>query len=819
MYAALVRLALPDLQHCFDPVYYLDRYPDVKRSGMDPLGHYLLYGAPEGRQPNPLFDVKYYLTGNPDVAASGANPLVHFLRYGWKEGRRPNPLFDAVFYAAHCRAGRLGARNPFVDYVVRRRQGERPQAWLPFTLPAQSYQVATTHTVERHVVDIIIPVYSGLAETRRCLESVLGAACKTAHEIVLVNDRAPDPALGQYLREMAAAHGLILIENSENLGFAGSVNRGLGRHPDRDVVLLNNDTEVAHDWLDRLAGAAGCLSPTGCLSPAGQTTKNDRLSYTGTVTPFSNNATICSYPMGGATVGELDAVFRQVNAGHRVSIPTAVGFCMYIRRDCLDAVGEFRAEVFGKGYGEENDFCLRATYKGWSHVLAADVFVYHAGETSFGPEAAARRKTAAETLERLHPRYPRMIGDHMGSDPAKAYRIAVSAWRMRESGRPVILAISHDLGGGVEQYVGELREILAGQAEMLMLTPSSCGAVVLRNLNPEDDFSVAFDVESDYAALVELLRRCGVSRMHVQHLLGHTLDVGRLQRDLGVPLDFSVHDYYAVCPQVTMTDAAGRYCGEPDTAGCNACLAGRPPWSRLDIGVDIGAWREKYGSIVKGADRVIAPSRDAADRLRHYFPGANMVSAAHPGQIAMTSPAPQPLTPDQPLVVAALGTMTQHKGIHRLRAAANAARRQNLPLRFTLVGHVVLPAASEPFDQTGPYKKDELPGLLRKSGAQVVWFPAQWPETFSYTLSVCLEMGLPVIAPDIGAFAERVAGRSWTWIVPWDWDTGRLIEFFLSVRRDHFLTGLAPAVPAAKDGAAGAFYPVAYLADTSPRND
>ena len=49
-----------------------------------------------------------------------------------------------------------------------------------------------------------------------------------------------------------------------------------------------------------------------------------------------------------------------MNAGHRVGIPTAVGFCMYIRRECLKEVGEFRAEVFGKGYGEENDFCLRA---------------------------------------------------------------------------------------------------------------------------------------------------------------------------------------------------------------------------------------------------------------------------------------------------------------------------------------------------------------------------------------------------------------------------------------------------------------------------
>ena len=659
------RLILPDLKRCFDAAFYLDLYPDVHQSGLHPLAHFLLYGGREGRQPNPLFDAQYYLACNADVAATSANPLVHFLRYGWKEGRRPNILFDAAFYVAHYPDRRYP--NPFVDYVVRRQKGERPQAYLPFSLPSQSYQVATRQDIENTTtIDIVIPVHSGLPETRRCLESVLHSVCKTPHEIVLVNDQAPDPALSRYLREAAATPGITLLENAENLGFAASVNRGMDLHPDRDVVLLNNDTEVANDWLDRLAAAAYACPRTG------------------TVTPFSNHATICSYPQGSAATAELDAIFRQVNAGHRVDIPTAVGFCMYIRRECLNQVGTFHPEIFGKGYGEENDFCLRALYKGWGHVLAADVFVYHAGETSFGAEAAARRKAAVDTVQRLYPDYGRMLADHLQSDPAKPYRIAVSAWRMRRSGRPVILAISHGRGGGVEQYIAELRQILTGQAEMLLLTPAGCGAVLLRNLAPSDDFSVAFDSQTDYEPLLELLRQCGVSRLHVHQILGHTLAVERLQRDLNVPLDFSLHDYFVICPQVTLTDAAGRYCGEPHAAGCNACLALRP-LARDQAGpcLDITAWREKYASLVMRADRVIAPSRDTADRFRRHFPAANIVVAPHPSTVG-PSPAPRPLTPDQPLVIAVLGAMVQHKGIARLRAAAHTAYRQKLPLRVRL---------------------------------------------------------------------------------------------------------------------------------------
>jgi glycosyltransferase involved in cell wall biosynthesis len=152
------------------------------------------------------------------------------------------------------------------------------------------------------------------------------------------------------------------------------------------------------------------------------------------------------------------------------------------------------------------------------------------------------------------------------------------------------------------------------------------------------------------------------------------------------------------------------------------------------------------------------------------------------------------------MVIAVLGALNLHKGALRFRACAGEAERRKLPLRFQAV------------TEAGPYRNEQLPGLLREMGAHVVWFPAQWPETFSYTLSVCLELGLPVVAPDMGAFPERLAGRSWSWIVPWDQDTDRMLEFFLLIRQENFLTGKAPVVPEtdvrkAEDG----FYPLQYL--------
>ncbi|MBY0294466.1 MAG: hypothetical protein K2X71_00250 [Methylobacterium sp.] len=71
----------------FDPVYYLDTYPDVAAHGCDPLEHYLVFGWKEGRDPSAQFSTTGYLSANPDVAAAGINPLVHYRMHGLSEGR------------------------------------------------------------------------------------------------------------------------------------------------------------------------------------------------------------------------------------------------------------------------------------------------------------------------------------------------------------------------------------------------------------------------------------------------------------------------------------------------------------------------------------------------------------------------------------------------------------------------------------------------------------------------------------------------------------------------------------------------------------
>ena len=272
-------------------------------------------------------------------------------------------------------------------------------------------------------IDIVIPVYKGEAETRACVESVLASRVATPHEVTVIDDASPEPPISAWLQGLARAGRITLITHPANRGFVATANEGMSLHRDRDVVLLNSDTEVAAGWLDRLAAHAR------------------RDAGVGTVTPFSNNATICSYPRTlerndlpeGETTASLDQAFARANADLAADIPTAVGFCMLITRECLDRVGLFDEARYGAGYGEEVDFCMRASRAGFRHVIAADVFVRHAGEVSFGDSGAERRGRAQAIVDELYPEFQPRVRDFIAKDPLAELRGRADRARGRRS--------------------------------------------------------------------------------------------------------------------------------------------------------------------------------------------------------------------------------------------------------------------------------------------------------------------------------------------------------------------------------------------------
>lgn len=676
--------------------------------------------------------------------------------------------------------------RPLVRLKMALKRSMPSQATSPY--PAPTTVVARRPPSLPQPVDVIVPVYKGLTDTQRCILSVLGSQCATPWRLVVINDASPEPAVTTWLREVAATEPrMLLLENPDNLGFVGTVNRGMALSPGADVLLLNSDTEVANDWLDRLCATAHAHPRNG------------------TVTPFSNNATICSYPRfcepnalaAGHTTASLDALVAQTCPGAAVDVPTGIGFCMYIRRDCLNAVGLFDVPNFGKGYGEENDFCRRAHALGWRNLHALDTFVLHAGGVSFGASKSQRELDAMETLRRLHPDYEGAVMQFLTLDPAQPYRRALDIARLKASPLPKVLCVVHDRAGGTLRHVRELAAALQTSATMLLLIPAPGERVRLSLALPTEEMVLEFHVHQQFDALVSLLSTIGISLVHFHHLLGHAASVKTLPELLGVPFDFTAHDHFSYCPQISLTDHRNRYCGEEGTVQCNGCLAKAP----APGGVDIVTWRNTHRDFLRQARHILAPSADMAHRMERFVPGVDIRHAPHldldTGE-ATAPPRPLAKRPASvPLKVVVIGALSSIKGADMLEAVAIAAAKAAAPVEFHLLGYGYRNLKTQPrahLTVHGEYSDTDLPRLLEWLQPDVAWFPAQWPETYSYTLSACLTAGLPIVAPDLGAFPERLAGRSWSWVQPWDTTAEVWLAFFTAVHKDYLVGDSPPPV-------------------------
>lgn len=632
----------------------------------------------------------------------------------------------------------------------------------PMSYPSSKY--STT------IIDVIIPIYKGLDETQACIKSVLHSANQANFELILINDCSPEPELTEWLRAIKELPRVRLIENLENLGFVATVNKGMALS-ENDVLLLNSDTEVADGWLDRIY----------------QTAQQDQT--IGTVTPFSNNATICSYPKfcednelpRGWSFQALDQLFADTLSLDAIDIPSAVGFCMFIKRECLKQVGLFNVEAFGKGYGEENDFSRRAVQAGWRNVLAANVFVWHKGNVSFGDSHNDRKAEALRKLDKMYPDYHSVVHEHIQLDPAKDWRYAIDLARWKLESMPHVLFVSHNGGGGTETHTRELANALESNMRVFMLKPDEGGHLMLEAYNQGEAMRLWFDYQN-LQGLTNILKLLDISLIHFHHLLGFKLEVLSVLMGLNVRKVFTAHDYYSFCPQITMTQNEREYCQEKGIQQCQTCLQSTAGLKK----VNIVQWREGYQDFLSSMDLVICPSQYVKNKIDSYFPNVKTEFLSHPDTNMLPieqvcSPSLQPL---EKLRIAVVGAISPAKGADRLLSVAKLAYKLGLEVEFKVFGFLYKPVSNtQNLSITGAYDNQDLPEMLQVWQPHLVWFPGDFPETHCYTLSTVLSVGIPVLSNDLGAVAERIASRPMCYQLPWNSSNQKWCDWFSEYRQ------------------------------------
>jgi len=638
------------------------------------------------------------------------------------------------------------------------------------------------------MVTVVMPVYNAPGDVTRCVESVL-AHTTGAYRLVLIDDASSDPAVAACFQELdrRGLPHVTLLRNDVNLGFTGTANRGLRLSQD-DVVLLNSDTIVTQGWLTALVR---CIGSDPCI---------------GTATPFSNNAEICSFPRfcennvwpEGADLEAVRAALARAAVPTYPDLPTGVGFCLYVRRALIDAIGIFDP-AFGKGYGEENDFCLRAARAGWRNVLCDDAFVLHLGERSFGGRKTELGARNIRILLERHPDYLDLVHAFIAADPLRPIRgAALARQRVAADAMNGVLHVIHGHGGGTEHHARALIEASRSRFRNYLATAVGDDWQVEEHLDDGDMRTFRFrrlpdEPWRDFVG--GLCATFGIGLFHLHNVSGCREGILTALAELRIPYGYTVHDLNFACPTITFLGPDGMYCGaETDAAVCSRCLAAQPAFAE----VDIVAWRARHRELLARSAFLVAPSEWVARTAARYFPGhaVEVIPLGAPGvragQALSTDDDPAgpdavrlaPVVPDDDVpTVAVLGAIGPDKGARRLERLVELVRLRGTRVRFVLIGYLdrlQKPWQSEDavFTVHGRYQPRDLPHLLAHYRARLVAFPSAGPETFSFTLSEAWAAGRPAIVPPIGALADRVAGTGAGWVLTDDeWrDEARMLQ-------------------------------------------
>jgi GT2 family glycosyltransferase len=604
----------------FDISWYTSAYPEAKRRDVNPLLHYLQVGSRRHFWPNPFFNPDWYLQQLSGPIAT--TPLGHYLGVGAALGLTPHPDFDASAYCQRVPEAASGGLTPLGHFLTHGGRDLRLAKASP-TSSTQTEHCPVAHAPAnpyrwwRMPICVLVPVYNAPAEVARCLDALLAHTPESV-SILLIDDASTELEVASCLAAAARDPRVTLMRNATNQGFTRTVNRGLALVRDRDVVVLNSDTKVTPRWLTYLAAAAY---------------ERDDI---GTATATSNSAGQFSVPLRfHNTIPywlEPDDYARAIAQSHRtlaLAAPFGHGFCLYLKRRYIDAVGLLDDEAFPRGYGEEIDLCLRGAHAGWHHVLATKSFVYHVKAASFGATKTELKPRPREVLDRRYPEFSSLLRLFRRDPALLAYRKQVAKlWQRLDPAEPRrLVVVSSD-----PALAPQNQRALDVDMDRAVLVLAACGRDLrlyrLKNDAPEvvghariasapDPFSPFGDGYDD--VIGRWLLEYAIEAVEIRGLHGHGANLARLAADLEIPVTLLLDDAYPVCPVSNLTDERGRACGGRCTPSKGDCLSRPDPEGRRLKHDYVTAWQAAYRESLAYVNTITVLSDSLRTQLTKVF--------------------------------------------------------------------------------------------------------------------------------------------------------------------------------------------------------
>jgi len=294
--------------------------PDVRREDINPLFHFIKYGWKEKRNPSQNFNISYYLEKNPDVAEANINPLIHYIKHGQKENRlirMPNKIVS--------------------NENIKKRNSKK------LLFDEKIFSSIDKHKLSEKV-DIIVCVGPNPENFYRCYESIKSHTNPNDYILNIVIHEQ------DYLKiqDLVSASNITVYQHNMTYFNFSKANNMVIKDTENDVLLLNDDTEVTEDWLNKIRRDSKGVALTG--------------------------AHTCKQCTGNSEMwgkGPAQLTYKPINM-----------FCCFIPKIIIKVVGLLDEEFSYYG-GDDNDYSMRVLKNGFPLIIS-EAYVKHKHHQSYG---------------------------------------------------------------------------------------------------------------------------------------------------------------------------------------------------------------------------------------------------------------------------------------------------------------------------------------------------------------------------------------------------------------------------------------------------
>lgn len=734
LYRNLKAYNLIKKSNLFDENFYRNKY--LSNSPINPILHYIYHGY-KCNNPNKFFNSKYYLNTYKNVKKSKINPLVHYTLHGKMEGKEIN-----WNYFLNSRKFSSKQINNIISFNEK--------------------------------ISIVIPIYNVFEDTKKCINSVLKNT-NIPFELILIDDCSTDNRISELLNSYEYNENyknIKIIRNESNQGFVKNVNIGI-KTAKNDVVLLNNDTIVTPNWLNKLKIAAYSDKDIG------------------TVTPVSNAADAFSVPKKGKVNKIPDdlSLNRMANIVEKVSnhvymeVPTGNGFCLYIKRELIEEIGIFDDEAFGKGYGEENDFCMRALNNGWKNIIDDTTYIFHKGSASFSDKKQELLNEHRKIIDKKYPDYKKRINHFLNSKELSQIcdnvEKGLKNYKTENFDKKRILYVLHQARGGTPNTNIDLMNhvqneydcwILISDGKNLFLEHFISGNSVLvaKWENKKTITAENFYLHEFRNIYFNVVANLNIDIIHIRHLIKHTFDLPKIAKNLNIPVLLSFHDFYFICPSYNLLDDKNEYCrGICSESGNGKC---QKPMKNIvkinDLKKFNKKWKNESLKLFSNVNYFITTSEIVKKTFLNAFPTMNtdsFVVIEHGRDFTYTEDEFFEVpSKNKKIKILFIGNVNNQKGANLIEDIKELDHDERLEFHF-------LGSVSNKLKNLGIwhglYERKDLNDKIKKIKPSFIGIFSIWSETYCHTLSEAWSVHIPVLSTKIGVIEDRMRKNNGGWFI------------------------------------------------------